>query len=129
NVIGMIGGERDMPVESSQAEAIQQAVGAGIRASIVDGGIYLGPNPHTPRVGDYRISYRLANPGTVSIVGRQAGSGFAPYQTQAGNALLLVGEGAVSAQHMFDSAMSSNTLLTWGVRIVGLAMMVFGFSL
>lgn len=129
NVLGLIGSEQDMPVQPSQAEAVQQTVGAGIRASIVDGDIYLGPNPHTPRVGDYRISYRLANPGTVSIVGRQAGSGFVPYQTQAGNALLMVGEGTVSAQQMFDSAMSSNTLLTWGVRIVGLVMMIFGFSL
>src|SRR5690606_37137159 len=70
NVIGMIGGERDMPVESSQAEAIQQAVGAGIRASIVDCGIYLGPNPHPPLVGDFRISYRLTNPGMVGFFGR-----------------------------------------------------------
>jgi hypothetical protein len=118
NVIGLIGGERDMPVQPSQADAVQQGVGAGIRASIVDGDIYLGPNPHTPRVGDYRISYRLANPGTVSVIGRQTGSGFAPYQTQAGNALL-----------MFDNAMSSNTLLTWIVRLAGIGLLVFGFAL
>lgn len=129
NVIGLIGGERDMPVQPSQADAVQQAVGAGIRASIVDGNIYLGPNPHTPRVGDYRISYRLADPGTVSVIGRQTGSGFAPYQTRAGNALLLVGEGIVSAQHMFDNAMSSNTLLTWIVRLAGIGLLVFGFAL
>lgn len=129
NVIDRIGGGRDLPIQPSQADGIQKAVGAGIRASIVDSGIYLGPDPSAPRVGDYRIRYRLVNPGMVSIVGRQAGSGFMPYQTKAGNTLLMVSEGAVPAQQMFDSAMSSNTVLTWIVRLIGIAMLIAGFSL
>ncbi len=129
NVLNLIGGGRDFPVPVERADAIQQAVGAGIRASIVNGGIYLGIDPVQPRVGDYRISYRIVPTGTVSVVGRQAGSGLAAYQTEAGNALLMVEEGPVSAQEMFDGAASSNTVLTWIARVAGLALLVFGFSL
>lgn len=129
NVLNLIGGARDMPIPAEQAEAVQQAVGAGMRASIVDGGIYLGIDPLQPRVGDYRIGYRLVPAGTVSVVGRQAGSSLDAYQTEAGNALLMVSEGAVPAQEMFDRAASSNTVLTWGARIAGLGLLIFGFSL
>ena len=128
-VLNLVGGARDFPVPADRAEAIQQAVGAGMRASIVNGGIYLGANPSQPRIGDYRISYRLVPNGMVSVIARQAGNGLAPYQTQAGNTLLMVKEGTVSAQEMFDSAASSNTVLTWIARIAGMALLIFGFSL
>src|SRR5690606_29547311 len=94
-----------------------------------NGGIYLGPNPSQPRIGDYRISYLLVPNGMVSVIGRQEGNGLAPYQTEAGNTLLMVKEGTVSAQEMFDSAASSNTVLTWIARIAGIALLIFGFSL
>lgn len=129
NVLNLIGGARDWAVPTERADAIQQAVGAGIRASIVDDGIYLGIDPKQPRIGDYRISYRLVPAGTISVVGRQEGSGLAPYQTEAGNALLMVQEGVVSAQKMFDGAASSNTILTWIARVGGLGLLIFGFSL
>src|SRR5690606_35694675 len=60
---------------------------------------------------------------------RQAGNSLDAYQTEAGNALLMVNEGAVPAQAMFDSAASGNTVLTWGARIAGLGLLIFGFSL
>ena len=129
NALNLIGGARDMRIRADQAEEVQQAVGAGMRASIVDGGIYLGINPLQPRVGDYRIGYRLVPAGTISVVGRQAGSSLGAYQTEAGNALLMVNEGVVPAQEMFDSAASSNTVLTWGARIAGLGLLIFGFTL
>src|SRR5690606_24195800 len=34
-VLNLVGGARDFPIPAEQAEAIQQAVGAGMRASIV----------------------------------------------------------------------------------------------
>lgn len=128
-VLNLVGGARDFPIPADRADAIQQAVGAGVRASIVNGGIYLGSNPSQPRIGDYRISYRLVPNGMVSVIGRQEGNGLAPYQTEAGNTLLMVKEGTVSAQEMFDGAASNNTILTWIARIAGMALLIFGFSL
>lgn len=128
-VLGRIGGARPMAVSPDRGEAIQAAVGAGMKATVTDGRIYLGYDPREPRLGDYRIGYDLVPLGPISVVGRQAGSGLAPYQTQAGNALLMVESGIVPAQQMFDDAVSANTVLTWIVRIVGLLFLIFGFSL
>lgn len=128
-VIGMIGGAQTLTLSPDQADAIQQAVGAGMRASVTDGRIYLGSNPLEPRIGDYRIGYEIVPLGPVSIVGRQAGSGFEPFQTQAGDALLMVDAGTHSAEQMFADAVTSNTVITWIVRIVGLLFLIFGFSL
>ena len=60
---------------------------------VADGRIYLGENPSQPRIGDLRVSFQLAPAGPTSIVGRQAGTGFAEYQTKAGDSLLMVRPG------------------------------------
>ena len=128
-VLSMVGGGAELRLTAAQAGAIQSAVGAGIRASISGGRIYLGPDPAEPRIGDYRIGYELVPLQTISVVGRQAGSGIEPYQTRAGDALLMVAEGPVPARQMFDDALSANTVVTWLVRIVGLVFLIAGFSL
>lgn len=128
-VLGLIGGAQPLALSPDLADAIQQAVGAGVRASVANGRIYLGVDPAQPRVGDYRVSYELVPLGPVSIIGRQAANGFEPYQTQAGNQLLMVESGTVSAQQMFDDAQASNTVVTWIVRAVGLVLMIVGFAL
>jgi len=128
-VIGMIGGAETLSLSADQADAIQQAVGAGMKATVSNDRIYLGFDPMQPRIGDYRISYEVVPLGPVSIVGRQAGAGFEPFQTQAGDALLLVDAGTHSAEQMFSDAMTSNTIITWIVRVVGILFLIVGFSL
>ncbi len=128
-VIRMIGGETALPIGQDRLNAIQSAIGAGVRARLADGRIYIGQNPQEPQVGDYRIGYQVVPAGSASIVGRQAGSGFEPYQTQAGNALLMVESGTVSAQQIFADAMSANTVVTWILRVGGLIFLIVGFAM
>ena len=127
-VIDRIGGSRDFAMPVEQAEAVQQAIGAGIRASVVEGKIYLGVNPSQPSLGDYRVSYQYVPLDTISVVGRQRGTGIADYQTESGDKLLIVHNGSVSAAEMFDAAASSNSTMTWAMRIAGIALLVVGFS-
>ncbi len=63
-----------MPLDTQMADAIAQKLGRKVQ--IVSGEIYLGDNPDSPAIGDLRISYKLANPSVISIVGRQAGTDF-----------------------------------------------------
>ena len=128
-IIGMIGGAQPLALNADRLNAIQAAIGAGVRARLADGRIYIGPNPQEPQVGDYRIGYEVVPAGPASIVGRQAGSGIEAYQTQAGNQLLLVQNGLASPEQMFSNAMTSNTVITWIVRIVGLLFLIVCFSL
>jgi hypothetical protein len=88
-------------------------------AQVVDGQIFIGADPDTPQIGNYRISYVIAPVGPVSVIGRQVGSGFAQYQTKAGDRLLMAVPGSQSATDMFKQAERENQILTWIIRIGG----------
>jgi transmembrane protein TMEM43 len=94
---------------------------------IKDGAFYFGVNPKEPKIGDVRVSYEIVKPGTFSILAAQLGETFAPYQTKAGDAINMIEEGTVSAEAMFKSAASTNTMITWLVRFLGFLFMAFGF--
>ncbi|MGX5839678.1 TMEM43 family protein [Mesorhizobium sp. ArgA1] len=128
-VLDRIEGDKDYSLTADQSAAIKAAYSGTKPLSIVDGKIYLGNDNTTPALGDYRIGYELAPLGVVSIVARQAGSRFEPYQTQAGDALLMVDTGNVPAEKMFADAVSANTLITWLLRGAGLLLLTIGFAL
>lgn len=129
SVIAMIDNQEPLRLGRDNADAIQSVVGSDHRVHIVDGNLYLGDNPQSPRVGDYRISYSVVPIGPASVIGKQAGSDFAEYQTKAGDRLLLVDAGVKPAADMFASAQSENTLITWLIRGFALLFMVVGFSM
>ena len=128
-VLDRIDGDKAYSLSASQSAAIKAAYSGTKPLSVVDGKIYLGSDNTTPALGDYRIGYELAPLGVVSIVARQAGSRFEPYQTQAGDALLMVDTGNVPADKMFAEAVSANTLITWLLRAAGLLLLTIGFAL
>ncbi|ESZ15922.1 hypothetical protein X735_03255 [Mesorhizobium sp. L2C085B000] len=128
-VLNRIEGDKDYSLSADQSAAIKAAYTGTKPLSIVDGKIFLGNDNTTPALGDYRIGYELAPLGVVSIVARQAGSRFEPYQTQAGDALLMVDTGNVPAEKMFAEAVSANTLITWLLRGAGLLLLTIGFAL
>jgi len=128
-VLDRIEGDKDYSLSADQSAAIKAAYTGTKPLSMVDGKIYLGNDNTTPALGDYRIGYELAPLGVVSIVARQAGSHFEPYQTQAGDALLMVDTGNVPAEKMFADAVSANTLITWLLRGAGLLLLTIGFAL
>lgn len=128
-LIAMVGGEKAYPVSPSQTAAIDAAYAGTKRVTVQEGRIYLGFNPTSPAVGDYRISYRVVPLGPVSVVGQQVGTGFDAYRTQAGGALLMVDVGNVPAAQMFADAEAQNTLVTWILRVVGLVALWIGFAL
>ncbi|TIT06749.1 MAG: hypothetical protein E5W86_29305, partial [Mesorhizobium sp.] len=59
----------------------------------------------------------------------QGGDRFEPYQTAAGDALLMVDTDDVPADRMFAEAVSANTLITWLLRAGGLILLTIGFAL
>jgi hypothetical protein len=128
-VINQIGGDKAFPLKADQEDAIQAAYAGAKKLSVVDGGIYLGWNPSSPVVGDYRIKYELAPLGVISVIGQQRGTNFQPYQTEAGDALLMVSDGSVAADQMFKEAEQANKILTWILRGVGLLLLAIGFAL
>jgi hypothetical protein len=118
---------RDFPLEPALLDTVRQRAGASAR--IDDGRIYIGADPAQPHVGDLRISYHVAAGGLVSVIARQDGSGFAEYQTKAGDRLLTLRPGTLSAGEMFKAAEAENRVLTWVLRLVGVVAMLIGWML
>jgi flagellar biogenesis protein FliO len=127
NVVEKLPTNDAVPLEPSLARKLSGRVKGPVH--VADGRIYLGDNPSDPRVGDLRISFKIAPGGPTSIVGRQTGTGFADYQTRAGDRLLMVRPGTMSAADMFAAAQSENRIFTWILRLAGVIAMFIGFLL
>lgn len=113
------------PVDVSEA-GLPDSVRA--RAHPLESGFQVG-DPASPRVGDLRITFSRLKPVDVSVVARQSGNAFEPYRAQAGGAIELVATGVQSADAMFASAQTENTVRTWILRGVGLIVMLIGLAL
>lgn len=116
------------PIPSEAASRFEGRADLG-PAHVVDGALYLGSDPSEPRVGDLRISYKIAPLGQTSFIGRQVGTDLQSYQTKAGDALLLARSGAAAPEAMFAQARDDNRTLTWILRAVGTIFMFAGFAL
>lgn len=100
-----------------------------MKAVMNEGDLYLGKSPASPAIGDMRVHFKVVKPMDVSLVAQQSGSTFVPYQTSAGDALLLVREGTMNATQMFDAAQADNVAMTWVLRFLGWFMMLAGLGL
>jgi len=110
-------------------DAANLKLGSDIKASVYQGGYYLGNNPDAPEVGDLIVTFSHALPSKVSVVAEQLNDTFQEYSTSSGGSLLLLQNGEVSAQAMFEKAKADNTILTWLIRAGGFLLMFAGLSM
>ena len=94
-----------------------------------EGGYFIGADPMNPSVGDIKVDFAIVKPATVSIVAQQTGNSFQPYITSNGGDILLLQRGVVGQEQMFQSALDSNTFMTWVLRFAGLIIMTVGLSM
>lgn len=92
-------------------------------------GLYVGDDEQAPKVGDLRISVMAVYPETVSIIAQQTGKTVQPYLAPAGHAISLIEVGQVSPQEMIHNAEVENSVITWILRLVSLAMMMLGLAM
>lgn len=107
---------------SEAGDAPGPAAPEGFRVT-ADGRLYRGASAVQPQVGDLRVTYEVVPTQAASVVARQTGDGFSPYPTKAGKPILMVRTGTVPAATMFESAVRSNTVLTWILRLGGLLLL------
>ncbi|MBU0726332.1 MAG: TMEM43 family protein [Alphaproteobacteria bacterium] len=128
-VLDLIDGDRPLPLDATQLQRSRAAYGGGKKVSLIDDRLYLGADPESPAIGDYRIAYEIVPLGPVSIIGRQSGDTLTPYPTKAGDRLLIVTRGDVPADEMFAAEQAANAVLGWVLRAVGLIFLFVGFML
>lgn len=88
--------------------------------------LYLGEDPSDPAIGDVRVTFKVANPKLVSVVGQQVGKDILPYKTSNDGTIADLRAGKMTADEMFSAMESENTILTWIIRIVGFFFIFFG---
>ncbi|MEN9359644.1 MAG: hypothetical protein RL095_1179 [Verrucomicrobiota bacterium] len=113
-----LGSSQALPVEAVPAKLANQL-------RLHEGRLTTSINGDEAQVGDVRISFQVRRPGEASIVARQAGDRLAAWNSEQGQ-ILMVQNGLVPAKEMFKQAESSNSKLTWILRLVGAAVMFFG---
>ncbi len=87
------------------------------------------PDPSKPEIGDLRISFEVVRPGEVSVMARQIGDTFEPWQSSTGSSVENLMAGVVSPENMIGAMESQNNVLTWILRGVGFLLMFFGLAL
>jgi hypothetical protein len=126
-VLRLLPADERLPLAPGLTAPLRARVSSPV--TVVDGDLYFAADPANPHVGDLRISYTIAPNGPASLIGRQTGSDLTEYQTKAGDQLLMAVPGVKSAADMFKAAEDENRVLTWVLRLVGAALMFFGFLL
>jgi hypothetical protein len=125
-VLRRLAAAEEFRIDQAMAPTLRERFAA---ANVADGKIFLGADPARPRIGDLRISYRIARVGPVSLIGRQTGAGFAEFETKAGDRLLMASAGSVAASDMFKAAEAESAMLSWILRAVGTIAMFIGWAL
>jgi hypothetical protein len=121
NVVGKIDNWQDFapPAEAVPPEGFERT----------STGFYRGRSPSSPELGDIRVSFENNPEGPYSFIGGQRGNGLVEQQMKAGNGILLVENGTLTADAMFKAAHDRNSIVTWILRIIGFVAMWIGIGL
>eukprot|EP00977_Amphora_coffeiformis_P003382 scaffold630_cov174-Amphora_coffeaeformis.AAC.2 len=91
-------------------------------------GYYFGERQTDPVLGDTRVSFSYIPEQVVSVIARQTGHSFSTYFTSNKRGILLVEQGAVSAEEMFIHANQQVTFMAWVFRLLGFLILWMGFK-
>ena len=86
---------------------------------VSDNTVYIGPHPASPGVADTRITFKQTLPTTVSFIAKLVGDTFETYVSKNGRSVSMLSVGTHSAENMYESAHTANTIMTWILRFVG----------
>ena len=91
--------------------------------------IYVGEAPARPEIGDMRVAFKQVLPGTISILAKLNGDTFESYRAANGKTVLDLSMGTLSLENMYGDAHSSNSTMTWILRILGALLVIFGLKM
>ncbi|TVQ29522.1 MAG: hypothetical protein EA370_14965 [Wenzhouxiangella sp.] len=114
-------------LDESHAAALPSALQARANTEHADW-LHIG-NPMAPEVGDLRIRLQVIEDQPVSILARQTGNGLATHTTSRGTTIERLRAGHHSAEAMFEQMVRENTIMTWGLRVLGIVLAITGFGM
>ena len=96
---------------------------------LADGSLYIGQVPENPQPGDVRISWTSTPDADVTVIAKVAGNTFTNYTASNGNTFSDLAMGHKDMGEMFESARSGNTMMTWMLRALGIAIAIAAFGM
>jgi hypothetical protein len=115
----------DMPGFGRVADDPKPRAGVHIQGNT----IYLGISPATPQNGDVRVNFTEVKPAQISIVAKVTGSTFEQYRASNNKTFSAFSMGTVGVENLFASAHSSNSTMTWVLRVVGVILVIAGLKM
>lgn len=79
-------------------------------------------------VGDVRISFVYNNDDEISILAKQSGSSFLPYESEQGKTLFRVESGIMTGDDIINVVETENNILKWILRFFGIVFNMAGFA-
>jgi hypothetical protein len=117
----------NLRIDGSGLAAARRTMGE--RTIVSDGGYFLGSNPSSPRVGNIRVTYKIAQEGPASFVGVQQPQGIFTYTATNGTKFLLASTGIKTSADLYQAAHQENRIITWILRVVGMVFLLIGFAM
>ena len=91
--------------------------------------LYFGRSPSEPRVGDVRLTFTEIPQNDISIIATVSGSTFKQFRASNGNTFSKLSMGEQDMNAMFDAAKSSNSIMTWVLRLAGILLCIGGIRM
>lgn len=90
--------------------------------------LYIGRVPSSPEVGDVRITWEKVVPAKVTIISQVDGDTFKAYKAKNGKTFQTLVMGKKDASEIFESEQSTNKVLLWVLRILGVILVITGLK-
>ena len=90
--------------------------------------LYFGRVPSSPEVGDVRVTWEKVVPAKVTIIAQVDGDTFKAFKAKNGKTFQTLVMGSKDAGEIFDSEHSSNKMLLWVFRILGVILAIAGLK-
>lgn len=116
-------------IDNFQQLPIPQEIKLPAGLKKISNALYGGANPNKPEVGDQRIRFNVIPAQVYSAVGDMHNGLLHEHIASNGHRVALLQAGAHTADAMFERAKSDNEQLTWILRLVGSALLIFAFML
>jgi len=118
----------DVSVDDIKDQSLRSKA-TGTTSTTRGNGFYFGNGTtKSPQLGDERVWFSQTPPSNITVVGVQRGSTIEAFTSEDGKGgnVLLYERGNLTATQMFEIAAQENLILSWVLRIAGLAMMAIG---
>ena len=90
--------------------------------------IYFGRVPGSPEVGDVRVTFEKVVPAKVTIMAVVDGDSFKPYKAKNDEMFQSLTMGKKSGEEVLQSAESSNNVMKWLLRLLGVILVISGLK-